>query len=89
MIYLTSTNETSIINAEQKITENCGFPFEDTDKWADVTKAYNQNLWFIKKPTGYNYSTLSLSESEMMDGVDLTNITEEELDLNWFDNSEE
>lgn len=87
MIYLTSTIEQSLIDAEAKISENCGFPFEDVERWAIIEKAYNQDFWFMRKPIGYSHDTLELTESQMMADVDLTNITEKPWSVDWYDNS--
>lgn len=48
--YLVFTNEQDAILAEAKISEKMGFPTENTKCWADVRKAYNDNLWFFIAP---------------------------------------
>lgn len=80
MIYLTSTNQQAIIDAQAKITANCNFPKNGTVKWANVQKAVNQDLWFIEKPMGYR----DIAANAMMTGVNMTGIIEMEKDAAWF-----
>ena len=86
MIFYTSNNEAALIAAEAQICLNCGFPNGNgTDRWAIVTKAVNEDLWFFEKPTGYNQFT----QTQMIDGIDLTDITEQERNQDWFPIPEE
>lgn len=50
MKYLVFTSEQDAILAEKKICEKMGFPTENTTCWAEVRKAYNDNLWFFISP---------------------------------------
>lgn len=85
-IYFTSSNENAIIAAEAKISANCQFPNEyGTLRWSIVQKAINEDLWFFSKPhsdyTSYQYN---FTIDEMLDGVDMTDITEQEKNQDWF-----
>lgn len=84
MIYITSTNRSYIVSAEAKISSNCGFPSNGTICWDVPTKAVNDNLWFIQKPTGYN----NFTSEQMMSGVNLTGILEKEYNPDWFANQD-
>lgn len=48
--YLIFTSEHEALLAEQKISEKMSFPTENTKRWADVRKAYNDTLWFFIAP---------------------------------------
>ena len=48
--YLVFTSEQDAILAEKKICEKMGFPTENTKCWAEVRKAYKDNLWFFISP---------------------------------------
>lgn len=81
MIYLTSTNKQAIIDAEAKISRNCGFPNDSgTLCWDVPTKAINQTLWFIERPNSYN----NLTAEVMLNGVDMGEIEEAEFNSSWF-----
>lgn len=80
MIYYTCTTAQPLINLQAKISQNCGFPKDGTQKWDAVTKAVNQELYFIQKPVTYN----KLTQTAMLVGIDLTGITEQEKNKYWF-----
>ncbi len=58
--YLVFTSEYEAILAEQKISENMGFPTKNTQCWANYKKAYNDNLWYFVAP-----------ESKFLEGVNI------------------
>lgn len=87
MIFLTSTNYNALVTAEEKISSNCGFPNEaGTLKWADISQAYEQEMWYFPKPpeNGFeNPGCIPLSQDQMMQDVDMTDIIEQEFDPSW------
>lgn len=88
-LFLTSNNEAAIIAANQKILENC--ESYGMMQWDIVAKAVNQDLWFIHKPSinGRQYLERSYTQEQMMSGIDMTDIVEEEYNPNWFPPEEE
>lgn len=86
MRYLTSNNEAAIIAIEHQISINCRLPNGcGTENWATVTKAINDDLWFIEKPSSDGWGNLiHYTQEGMMENVDLTDITELERDEAWF-----
>lgn len=86
IMYLTSTNETAIINAAIKIAENCHLPNDEgTQVWENPTKAFDQDLWFIAKPPEEGWGNIErFTQAEMMADVDLTDIIEKPRNNNWF-----
>ena len=79
MIYLTALTEAPLLEADARISLNCGFPNNGTTRWA-VPRQSNQGVWFIEKPIGYNQFT----QAQMMEGVNLTGITEINCQLSDF-----
>lgn len=83
-MYLTFTNEQTAFEMLTKINQNMGMPIiginaqthlpepnsQLTLVWNNLTKAYNQNLWYFQKPA-----------VEYMDGV--SGYLEQEFDPNW------
>lgn len=83
-MFITFTNEQTAFEMLTKINQNMGMPIIGIDAqthlpepncqqtliWNNLTKAYNQNLWYFQKPS-----------LEFMDGV--SGFTEQEFDPNW------
>lgn len=87
MTYLTSTNEAAINAAQNQISINCQLPnSHGTQHWDIATKAYGQDLWFIAKPPeqGWGNPGEHFTQEDMMSGVDMTNIIEQNFDSSWF-----
>lgn len=86
MIYLTSTTEVPITNANIQISSNCGLPNSSgTETWATPTQSVDNTIWFILKPPIEGWgNTVQFTQAEMMAGVDETNITEQEYNSAWF-----
>ena len=87
MIYLTSTNESAIIAAEAMISANCGLPNSlGTMSWdSPPRKAVNQNLWFICKPPVNGWGNAEqFTQAQMMSGVDMADIIEQQYNPEWF-----
>tara|TARA_R110000868_G_scaffold114595_1_gene306893 strand:- start:282 stop:587 length:306 start_codon:yes stop_codon:yes gene_type:complete len=80
MIYYTCATAQPLIDLQAKISQNCGFPKDGTQKWDNVQKAVNQEMYFIQKPVSYN----KLQQATMLSGIDLTGITEQERNKYWF-----
>lgn len=86
-LFLTSTNEAAIIAAEAQISANCGFPNgRGTERWAVPQKAINEDLWFIIKPSvnGYSDTVEAFTQEQTLAGVDLSGVTEQEVNPDWF-----
>lgn len=79
-LFLVSTNEQDVINANNQIGSNCGLPTQYTSQWDRVLKAYDQDFWFIIKPPVQGWN--EFSQAQMMQGV--TNVTEEESQPDWW-----
>lgn len=86
IMYLTSTNESAITAAAQKISQNCQLPNDSgTTSWQDPEKAFTMDLWFIRKPPAEGWGNTEIfTQEQMLDGVDLTDIVEMERNENWF-----
>lgn len=91
MIYLTSTTALSITSAQAQISINCGLPnIYGTEEWAIPTQSVDNTIWFIPKPTIKGWGNMEqFTQAQMMSGVDLTNIIEQEYNVAWFPPSEE
>jgi hypothetical protein len=99
MRVLYSTNRQAIVDAEAKISSNMGLPCHCNPPRArcyyTVETKYNpvgleQDIYFILYPSDtqfYDYDTKTIeaySVSDMMNGVDLTDISDGETDSTWF-----
>jgi len=87
MIYLTSTNELAIIAAEARISLNCGLVNAyGTTSWdGPPKKAVNEDLWFISKPPVSGWGNVEqFTQAQMMSGVNMTGIIEQERNSDWF-----
>ena len=80
--FYTSINEQAIIDAQRTICDNCGFPSNAADNWDIVTKAANEDLWFIQKPGTEGYG--NFTQTEMISGIDMTLITALPQDPEWY-----
>ncbi|MEB3150910.1 MAG: hypothetical protein VKL60_18070 [Sphaerospermopsis sp.] len=71
MKFLYSTNEVIANAALAQINSNCGWPNQYTESWANVQKAYEQEIYFFRKPPsgGYMNSHESFTREEMLNGV--------------------
>ena len=88
MTYLTSNNESAIVAAEAKISLNCGLVNAyGTTSWDNPPrKAVNENLWFITKPPVNGWGNVEqFTQAQMMSGVNMTDIIEQERNDNWFE----
>lgn len=87
-IFFTSSDQQKIEALEKKISDNCGIPNTvGTLRWAKIEKAFDQDLWFIPKPDAAGWTSAnfeSFSQEEMLAGVDLAGITEQEFNPNWI-----
>ncbi len=86
LLDFTSTNQNALIAAEAKIADNADIPNGiGTTRWADVQKAIDSNLWFIPKPSLEGWgNTVIFTQAQMLSGVDMTDIVEQELNVAWF-----
>lgn len=85
MTYLTSPDQAKIVAAQNKISSNCRFPnASGTLQWALLRQSIDGSIWFILKPPIDGYNLREFTQAQMMAGVDMTNITEQECNANWF-----
>lgn len=68
-----------------KVNENYSIPYhnEETgyvvDTWSEISKAYNQDIWWFIKPRDF----LGVTVEEAMDGVEF-DFEQDQPDEDWF-----
>ncbi len=83
-MFLTSNIEQNVTTANQQIALNIKLPDDDTQVWDIPRKAYQQDLWFIKKPRSFGWK--DYTQEQMMQNV--VNVDQQQFDISWFEPSQ-
>lgn len=88
MTILTFTTEDAAIAAESQICTNLNCSISEAngymmDKWADIIKAYNLDIWYFTKPTS---GVRGLSVADLMQDV-VDYAEQEEVSPEWIEST--
>lgn len=83
-------SEEDLLKIDAVISEVCGFPnLQGTLRWATPQKVYNQDFYFLPKPSAEGYNLGEFSHAQMVANIDMTNVTELEWNKDWFQPAED